>query len=126
MYRGNPNAAAFRCRGRPLCLPSRIAPALKRDAVSYKLQPKSNLQNSTPKSAIADSPPPAGDRCAAINLWPSGSYVLQRRERIKNQTKRRVCRFGLLCPPRAGVDTRPAWPGVDCAGRHRGLPLRAA
>ncbi len=28
--------------------------------------------------------------------------------------------------PQAGVDTRPAWPGVDCAGRHGGLPLRAA
>jgi hypothetical protein len=35
-------------------------------------------------------------------------------------------RFRVLCPPRAGVDTRSAWPGVDSAGRHRGLPLRAA
>jgi hypothetical protein len=26
---------------------------------------------------------------------------------------RRRHRFGLLCPPRAGVATRPAWPGVD-------------
>ena len=27
-----------------------------------------------------------------------------------------------MCPPRAGVDTRPAWPGVDCAARHRVCP----
>ena len=26
--------------------------------------------------------------------------------------------------PRAGVDTRPAWPGVDCAGRPLCLPIR--
>ena len=35
---------------------------------------------------------------------------------------RRHHRLRVLCPPRAGVATRPAWPGVDCAGRHRGLP----
>ena len=74
-------------------------------------------QNSTPESAIADSPPPAGDKCAAsgmsssahgsaprggtgaphISLWPSGSCVPRRRGRIKNLTKRRVCRFAFLC-----------------------------
>ncbi len=54
-------------------------------------------------SSAHGSAPPAGDRCAELK-----SLV-----------------FGFLCPPLAGVDTRPAWPGVDCAGRHRGLPLRA-
>ncbi len=56
-------ASVPECRGRPLCLPIRIAPALRRDAESCKpLLKKSNQQNSTPKSASADSPPPAGDR----------------------------------------------------------------
>jgi hypothetical protein len=184
------------CRGRPLCLPIRIAPvaalkkgghrelpyakrkvvsmrqpsriahALRRDAVRRKphpriqpekLHPQIGYRRFTPASGgqipsarrprrLSSTlprrggkvswehqrprrhmvqPRPRGTGAPHISLWPSGSCVPRKKEWGKNQAKRRVCwavcRFAFLCPPRAGVDTRPAWPGVDSKRLARAL-----
>ena len=38
---------------------------------------------------------------------------LARKGWIKNPTHHCIHSFGLVCPPRAGVAARLAWPGVD-------------
>jgi hypothetical protein len=152
------------CKGRPLCLPIRIAHALRRDAVSCKPHPKIQPAKLHPQIGYRRFTLASGGQLRRISISPVRALVSPKQEdgskikpsaacagvprkraRIKNKTKRRVCRLGflcpplteqrcmprrhhrcrLLCPPRAGVDTRSAWPGVDCKGRHRGLPLRA-
>ena len=162
----------------PAHSPSRIAHALRQDAVAASHTPKSTLQNSTPKSADADSPPPAGDRlhCVLSNARTRllkcpgcadalvgtrlslvrGGQVTERQQRaavwwIHSREDRcgasQSLQFGLLCPPKKRTDQKPSQAprmpvpglvspaggggraprvaGVDCAGRHRGLPLHS-
>jgi hypothetical protein len=47
-----------------------------------KNSPKSNQQNSTPKSATADSPPPAGDRFPAASRFAAPASIHARPRRI--------------------------------------------
>ena len=65
-----------------------------------------------PRIGCPDSPPPAGDR-GALRFAERSDLLTHLRRRRTSASHRNPRRSGLLCPPRAGVATRPAWPGVD-------------